>query len=208
MNNSNITFSERLKYAMEIRNVKQVELSKAIGISKTNMTYYISGKNKPREDKINLIAKELNVNPIWLLGYDVPMEQEQTVNVLAIANRIKDLRIYNNWTRKELANKLGLTEKELEGYEIGYNTPNDYIKYNMCKVFNCTMDYLMGLTSTNLKLQLKKFEEQKKYKRYYICKEDFDYLNEIHFFKFTIKQKQELKKFAQYLYWQDNNNIK
>ena len=208
MNNSNITFSERLKYAMEIRNVKQVELSKAIGISKTNMTYYISGKNKPREDKINLIAKELNVNPIWLLGYDVPMEQEQTVNVLAIANRIKDLRIYNNWTRKELANKLGLSEKELEGYEIGYNTPNDYIKYNMCKVFNCTMDYLMGLTSTNLKLQLKKFEEQKKYKRYYICKEDFDYLNEIHFFKFTIKQKQELKKFAQYLYWQDNNNIK
>lgn len=208
MNNSNITFSKRLKYAMEIRNVKQVELSKAIGISKTNMTYYISGKNKPREDKINLIAKELNVNPIWLLGYNVPMEQEQTVNVLAIANRIKDLRIYNNWTRKELANKLGLTEKELEGYEIGYNTPNDYIKYNMCKVFNCTMDYLMGLTSTNLKLQLKKFEEQKKYKRYYICKEDFDYLNEIHFFKFTIKQKQELKKFAQYLYWQDNNNIK
>lgn len=208
MNNSNITFSERLKYAMEIRNVKQVELSKAIGISKTNMTYYISGKNKPREDKINLIAKELNVNPIWLLGYDVPMEQEQTVNVLATANRIKDLRIYNNWTRKELANKLGLSEKELEGYEIGYNTPNDYIKYNMCKVFNCTMDYLMGLTSTNLKLQLKKFEEQKRYRRYYICKEDFDYLNEIHFFKFTIKQKQELKKFAQYLYWQDNNNIK
>ena len=208
MNNSNITFSERLKYAMEIRNVKQVELSKAIGISKTNMTYYISGKNKPREDKINLIAKELNVNPIWLLGYDVPMEQEQTVNVLATANRIKDLRIYNNWTRKELANKLGLSEKELEGYEIGYNTPNDYIKYNMCKVFNCTMDYLMGLTSTNLKLQLKKFEEQKRYRRYYICKEDFDYLNEIHFFKFTIKQKQELKKFAQYLYWQNNNNIK
>ena len=208
MNNSNITFSERLKYAMEIRNVKQVELSKAIGISKTNMTYYISGKNKPREDKINLIAKELNVNPIWLLGYNVPMEQEQTVNVLAIANRIKDLRIYNNWTRKELANKLGLSEKELEGYEIGYNTPNDYIKYNMCKVFNCTMDYLMGLTSTNLKLQLKKFEEQKRYRRYYICKEDFDYLNEIHFFKFTIKQKQELKKFAQYLYWQDSNNIK
>lgn len=208
MNNSNITFSERLKYAMEIRNVKQVELSKAIGISKTNMTYYISGKNKPREDKINLIAKELNVNPIWLLGYNVPMEQEQTVNVLVTADRIKDLRIYNNWTRKELANKLGLSEKELEGYEIGYNTPNDYIKYNMCKVFNCTMDYLMGLTSTNLKLQLKKFEEQKKYKRYYIYKEDYEYLNEIHFFQFTIKQKQELKKFAQYLYWQDNNNIK
>jgi len=73
----------------------------------------------------------------------------------------------------------------------------------MCKVFNCSMDYLMGLTSTNLKLQLKKFEEQKKYKRYYIYKEDFDYLNEINFFQFTIKQKQELKKFAQYLYWQD-----
>lgn len=208
MNNSNITFSERLKYAMDIRNVKQVELSNAIGVSKTNMSYYLSGKNKPREDKINLIAKELNVNPIWLLGYNVPMEQEQTVNVLVTANRIKDLRIYNNWTKKDLANRLGLSEKELEGYEIGYNTPNDYIKYNMCKVFNCTMDYLMGLTSTNLKLQLKKFEEQKKYKRYYICKEDFDYLNEIHFFKFTIKQKQELKKFAQYLYWQDNNNIK
>lgn len=205
MNNSNITFSERLKYAMEIRNVKQAELSKATGISKTNMTYYISGKNKPREDKINLIAKELNVNPIWLLGYNVPMEQEQTANVLATADRIKDLRIYNNWNRKELANKLGLSEKELEGYEIGYNTPNDYIKYNMCKVFNCTMDYLMGLTSTNLKLQLKKFEEQKKYKRYYIYKEDYEYLNEIHFFQFTIKQKQELKEFAQYLYWQDNN---
>jgi len=52
MNNSNITFSERLKYAMDIRKVKQIELSNAIGVSKTNMSYYLSGKNKPREKNI------------------------------------------------------------------------------------------------------------------------------------------------------------
>lgn len=59
--------------------------------------------------------------------------------------RIKNMRLDNNWTQKDLAKKLGLkNETAIANYEAGYSIPKDEIKYKLCEVFNCTMDYLMG----------------------------------------------------------------
>ena len=37
-----------------------------------------SGRVKPTSDRLYILAKALNVDPAWLLGYDVPMEQADT----------------------------------------------------------------------------------------------------------------------------------
>lgn len=59
--------------------------------------------------------------------------------------RIKNMRLNNNWTQKDLAQKLGLkNETAIANYEAGYSIPKDEIKYKLCEVFDCTMDYLMG----------------------------------------------------------------
>lgn len=65
-----------------------------------------------------------------------------------IKDRIKELRKKYNYTQETLANALGLNAKSsIANYESGANSPSDDIKKKMCELFNCSMDYLMGITS-------------------------------------------------------------
>lgn len=62
-----------------------------------------------------------------------------------IQERIKELRLEKGYTQEELANLLGLNSKSnIANYENGANSPSDKIKLKLCKIFNCSMDYLMG----------------------------------------------------------------
>lgn len=69
------TFANRLKYAITLKDIKPIELSKKTGISKTNISCYMSGKYEAKQDGVKLLADALDVNPVWLMGYDVPMEK-------------------------------------------------------------------------------------------------------------------------------------
>lgn len=80
-------FSKRLKDIMKERQLKQVDvinLANAIGeksgihIGKSHMSQYCSGKTVPRADILNILARALNVNQLWLQGEDVPKETAQS----------------------------------------------------------------------------------------------------------------------------------
>jgi len=67
--------AERLKEALDLRNMKQVELSEKSGISKPNISCYLSGKYEPKQDALYKMGKALDVAEMWLAGYDIPMER-------------------------------------------------------------------------------------------------------------------------------------
>ena len=69
--------NERLKKALLIRNMKPIELVEKTGIPKSAISHYMSGYAKPKDDRIYLIAKALDVTEPWLLGYDVEMERKK-----------------------------------------------------------------------------------------------------------------------------------
>lgn len=70
------TFSERLKTALELRNMKQSELVARTGIGKSSISTYLSGEYEPKQKNIFLIARALDVTESWLMGYEnVPMER-------------------------------------------------------------------------------------------------------------------------------------
>ena len=66
--------SVRIRKALSIRNMRQADLCEKAGISKSTLSEYLSGRYLPKQDKTFLIAKALNVDPVWLMGYDVPMD--------------------------------------------------------------------------------------------------------------------------------------
>lgn len=70
------TISDRIKQGMELRNLKQVDIIEKSGINKGALSSYISGKYAPKQNNIYKIAKALNVNESWLMGYDVPIERK------------------------------------------------------------------------------------------------------------------------------------
>ena len=67
-------FAERLRIALDFRNMKATELSALTGINKSTISQYLSKEYEPKRDRLELFAKTLNVNETWLIGYDVPME--------------------------------------------------------------------------------------------------------------------------------------
>ena len=69
--------SNRIKMALLIRGMKQSELCRITQIPKSALSQYISGAFEPKQDRIYLISKALNVSEAWLIGYDVPMERQE-----------------------------------------------------------------------------------------------------------------------------------
>ena len=66
----------RIKKALSIRNMTQSELCRRTKIATSAMSEYVKGLYDPKQDKIYIMAQALNVDPVWLMGFDVPMEQE------------------------------------------------------------------------------------------------------------------------------------
>ena len=73
-------FAERLRIALDFRNMKATELSALTGINKSTISQYLSKEYEPKRDRLELFAKTLNVNEAWLIGYDVPMEINSSSN--------------------------------------------------------------------------------------------------------------------------------
>lgn len=65
-----IQFINRLKSIMKERKITQTELAKRTGIRQSSISDWLNDRYEPKQDKVYIIAKALNVSPAWLLGYD------------------------------------------------------------------------------------------------------------------------------------------
>ena len=77
---------DRLQRAMSIRYITPKELSDATKIPKASISQYMSGYAKPKQDRIYILSKALNINPTWLLGYDVEMDLNVCSNEMPNSN--------------------------------------------------------------------------------------------------------------------------
>ena len=69
--------SVRISKALSIRGMKQSDLCEKTKIPKSAISQYVSGSFEPKQDRLFLIAQALDVDPVWLMGFDVPMEKEK-----------------------------------------------------------------------------------------------------------------------------------
>ena len=66
-------FKDRLKIAMDLRNMKAVDIAKRLGVKEGTISHYKSGYSKPKRDRLIELASILMVDPAWLMGLDVSM---------------------------------------------------------------------------------------------------------------------------------------
>lgn len=74
------SFAERLTDAMSGMTVS--EFARFLGISKQSVSAYLSGNRCPKRLTISAIAQSLDLNPAWLMGYDVPKRNPISKDVL------------------------------------------------------------------------------------------------------------------------------
>lgn len=75
--NRTASCADRIKTALSLRGMKQSDLCRLTKIPKSALSQYISGAYDPKQDRIYLISRALNVSEAWLMGLDVPMEREK-----------------------------------------------------------------------------------------------------------------------------------
>ena len=80
-----------------------------------------------------------------------------------VGNRIKLLRQENKLTQENLALLLGLNNKSsISQYENGSIIPSDKIKLKLCDIFNCSIEYLMGISNDRNEIDYNEWEKQSK----------------------------------------------
>lgn len=67
--------SERINQLMETLGVTQSDIVKRTNLTKSSVSNYVSGKREPRQEAIYKISSAYNINPAWLMGYDVEMKE-------------------------------------------------------------------------------------------------------------------------------------
>lgn len=65
-----IEFKDRLREAMDLRELKQIDLANKTGINKSMISFYLSGRNMPNSKNVLKLARALNVSDAWLMGYE------------------------------------------------------------------------------------------------------------------------------------------
>lgn len=90
--------SDRIKEAMEKTGISQTELCNKTGLSKSSISQYLSGKNEPRKDKIQLIANALYVSSYWLCGQDkmsVRISVEEAAKLMGVSKQFIRVGLQN-----------------------------------------------------------------------------------------------------------------
>ena len=65
----------RIREALQIRNMKQVELCEKTGIKKSSVNNWLAQRWQPKQEAIMKMARVLDVSEMWLAGYDVPIDR-------------------------------------------------------------------------------------------------------------------------------------
>ena len=67
-------FKDRLREALELRQMTAAELSRKSGVDKGSISNYLKGKFIPKQSSIFEMARALDVSPSYLLGFAVTIE--------------------------------------------------------------------------------------------------------------------------------------
>lgn len=106
------SFAERLKEYMQQHDMTFETLSKQTGIPAQTLNRYSLGQRTPKVDKAIEIATKLNVDPLWLQGFNVEDEKkiiklEQNV-ATTLTDKLDFLMKERGINRKEFSRQSGI----------------------------------------------------------------------------------------------------
>lgn len=77
-------FSERLRYIMTVRNIRQKDLVEKLKINKSQVSSYVNGRYIPNSDTLHQLCIYLNCEVSWLLGMGENFQKQvKRINVFA-----------------------------------------------------------------------------------------------------------------------------
>ena len=106
-----------LKQVDILKKIKPICKKYNIKMGSNDLSQYVTGKVEPSQKKLTALAEVLGTNEIWLMGYDVPFN---------VNNSIKE---YENKTPKEIEHLIKNVNKKIKKNHDQQNIINKLIKH-------------------------------------------------------------------------------
>lgn len=122
--------AKRLSYILNLRKMKPQDLANKSGVGKSSISHYINGSHEPKNINAGAMAQVLKCDPMWLMGFDVPMiKSEEHVDIYytdidwfeSVDKRLRVLQLHDLFSHVKELNDEGvkkLIERAIELEEV------------------------------------------------------------------------------------------
>ncbi len=138
----------------EYHNLYQKDIANILGISQRVYSSYETGIKIIPLKHLNKLSNYYNVSIDYILKLNNNKNYSNNINIdelnkEEIGLNIKNLRKNNNLTLRKLAEKLNTTSSTISAYETGKTLILTAFAYQICNMYNVSMDWLCGKLKTN-----------------------------------------------------------
>ena len=156
-------FNNNLKWCREELEMTQAELGFVFGISRTTISGWETANDTIPFNKLLKFCSLYDYSLDFVCGltrYNTIYERPIKTTKEDIGKRLKEFRKSLNLTQTAFTNKCAVSQTIYSHYETGKNLISTTTIYSICKIYNVSMDYLVGRTN-NPKIANKKSESIK-----------------------------------------------
>lgn len=107
--------SERIQKLLDMYGLSQADFGRKCGLSRSIVSLYVSGKREPAQDNIFKIAQAFNVDPAWVMGYEIEMRPNVTA----------DIEEHFSLKTADLMNRISAEERVRKYMEAYLSLPED-----------------------------------------------------------------------------------
>ncbi len=138
---------------LKIRNIredlrlKQNDIALILGIKRSTYSSYEIERDTIPIKHLNKLCNYFNVSLDYVLGLTKIKQYpniKKSINRDLTKKRLKELRLENKLTQKEIAHILNISRSTWTGYEYGIYQIPTLLLYELAKRYHSSIDYLLG----------------------------------------------------------------
>ena len=144
---------QRLKDLREDKDLTQKEVAELIGKSRSGYSNYESGACDVPSDVLIFLAEFYGTSIDYMLGETQQKTRHKIVD--CSGNRYKELRKKHQMSQVDLAERIGMSQIGYSKYETGRCGMPTTILIKLARIYNVSIDYLLGLTDVEERYEYK-----------------------------------------------------
>ena len=158
-------FAERLSELVREHDTNINDLANKIGIkSKSTIYRYMHGGMAPKLTTIKYLAEIYNVNPIWLMGYDVPKNSIPIKKIDKILENVKCSDLQENDTKDIIrGKKISTLRTQIVHFDFSKDKhlPNIEKVIKLMEIFECLIcDFIFEIINVDEEVRSSLLKQQ------------------------------------------------
>ena len=137
----------RLEELREDNNLKSKTIAETLKVHKSTYSQWEHNKIPIPTKRIIELSNFYKINIdyiLYLTDKKINIDQKNTIDLISIGKRLKEIRKELNFSLRELGEKLNTAFSSLASYERGEVLIQSDILISLCKMSNCSVDWVLG----------------------------------------------------------------